>query len=139
MLTSRTIPDDHNDIKFNWTNSQDFGMINLSSYQNDINKLDNLDDIVSDSTSLNIHFPLFDKFFVEKHNSESGFTLKELITSIVETGLSAGEYDTLHYPEHYNVSNPNAHNFIDRYAILSSTNKSGIVIKDNNVYVSVSS
>ncbi len=119
-------------------NRSSFGMINLCCWKEEIHKIEHYSKIIINNETINIHFPLFDDFYVKQFSCADGFTFEKLVTSIVQTGLAAGNYDTLYHPEHYNWEEGwTGDDFIGSYAITSGNGKSDIKINGNNVYIKV--
>jgi|SaaInlStandDraft_7_1057024.scaffolds.fasta_scaffold00586_4 hypothetical protein len=114
-----------------------FGLINLCSWQEDLNNIIELNTKIININIINIYFPIFKNYFTKIYKSENGFTFKQLIERIVDCGLYAGKYDIKHYPKHYRSENIIPIDFINEYALVSSENKSDINIKNNCIYISL--
>ncbi len=135
-LVDRKIPAGVIPIKFHFIDDSTFGMLNLSCWKDEIDKIDYSNQKIIDHTQIKIHFPMFEYFYVKECSSKDGFTFKQLVEKIVKTGLQVGKYDVEANPEHY-IGPASAEDFIGEYAITSSDKRSDINIKDYNVYISV--
>lgn len=105
-----------------YNNKEGWGMFNFGTFEEEMSNLKNGDKIIINSPTINIHFPVFDYFYVMLHQ-HGPFTLADILINIKLTG----EYAFIT-------------GGLGEYAITSfddDDDDSDIKYKDNNIYVRV--
>jgi len=125
---SRTpIPENAEDIKFNFEYDKKFGMINLCNWEDNIKRIENpIKVVIKNKNIIYIHYPVF-KFwyvmpFIVTGGVEKNITFIQLIKSIIKTGNEVNK--------HIISDIPNTQ-MNREYAITTNS----IKIYNNNVYV----
>lgn len=134
-VVERKIPKGTKCIHFRFKHNQEFGMLNLCCWKDEITNIKDYDKKIIKTKKVFIYIPIFDNFYVKLYTSQNGFTFHQLVDRIVRASLQAGKYDIQTYPEHY-FGPATATDFIGEYAITSSLKSSDIQKKGDNIYIS---
>lgn len=131
-LVSRTDnepPEEAENIIFfgNYKNIPDFGIINLCSFEENIQHINDLNHKVSDLKELKFYFPLFEHYVVKKYTSKTGFTLKLILDKINRIAKIANSlFKNCDDEDYY---------WVGEYAITCHPNDSDVKIYENNIYI----
>ena len=138
-IIKRKCPRNVEPISFRFNNDENFGMLNLSGWRNEMDRIKNHNHLVITDDTINIHFPMYDNYYVKTYTSSNGFTFKKLVDRIIKAGLATGNYIIKYDNRTLSVENPNPSNYIMNYAIASSNDGEDIKRLGNNIYISIQS
>jgi len=129
----RVYPSNLKQVKFQFIDDEDFGMINLCCVNQELYKIKQINDKIIQKKTIEIYFPLFDYFYIVRFQSPMGWTLRRLIKDIEIAGLAAMTYYALINHEDPEMSRSS----LGEYALTWSPEQSDIEMIDDKVYISL--
>ena len=109
----------------------EFCNIKKLSALHDINRVVITDEVID------INFPIFDHYFIQKVKSKNGWTLKKLILNIYKVGMNAATYLYKYQPSAIKEFAKDPVDYMNSFMMVSANKKSDITMKGGCVFVNL--